>query len=218
MSEAGCGHDAARHRTALVDLRLDVIRTADLSIVPYCVLHVCGDGVANIPRRACPTCVEIIALLVLGLIVVAGLIDQPHVVRILPHTQIIAAIARPGTAAIDDLLHAEVGGGEGAAPLDVHTIGQGAGDTMRPAAAAVLRNVLVADGGEEVRSIDVPPVPGIRQAACLDGLPWEGLCDALTAPGVGPELLVDNQTMVVGIASPQLLECALHRQIGRAHV
>jgi len=100
-----------------------------------------------------------VAVLVDGLVVVAGLIGNTRVVGISVHGEIITTIARASVAAVNDVLWAEVSRGPRATAEDVDAISQSRGRAESPAGAAVLRNVLIAGRGEVVSARDIAPVP-----------------------------------------------------------
>ena len=60
--------------------------------------------------------------LVLGLVVVAGLVGDAVRVGVLPHPGVVPAVAAPGVAAVDHVLHGQVGGRPRPLAFDVDAI------------------------------------------------------------------------------------------------
>ena len=190
------GHDGARDGTAGGNLGLDGVNTADGSVVADHVLLVIRDVVAVVVSGVARTAgVEFVAGLVLGLVVVASLIDKTVGVSVLPDTEIVTTVARSSVTAVNDLLDRHVSRGESTTTSHVDTISKSRGDTMGPARATVLGNVLVTDGRKVVLSINVPPVDSGGDGGV--GLPGEGTGDVLTPHGVSTELLIGDEPMEV---------------------
>ena len=91
--------------------------------------------------------------LVLRLVVVARLVWDARLVGVAVDGELAPALARAGRGTVDDVLHGEVGGGPGAVPLHVDSVGEGAGRTHGPAGAAVCRHT-DRDTGCELQSGD----------------------------------------------------------------
>tara|TARA_R110002050_G_scaffold237566_2_gene373567 strand:+ start:782 stop:1132 length:351 start_codon:yes stop_codon:yes gene_type:complete len=82
-------------------------------------------------------------------------------VGVLPNSKIVTTVARSRTATVNDFLNTQVSGGEGSLAHNVDTVSESAGNTMSPAAAAVLRDVLIAHSRKVVFSVNVSPIPCI---------------------------------------------------------
>ena len=74
----------------------------------------------------------------------------------------VSAVAGASGLAVEDHLGTETELREGVVAQDVDAVRQGRGGSVRPAGAAVDRNVLVARPREVVHSAHVAPVPGRR--------------------------------------------------------
>lgn len=109
------------------------------------------------------TLVELLTLLILGLVVVAGLIGNAVVVGVHPDPGVVPALTGPGVSTVDDILDRQVGRRPGTFPLDVDSVCQGAGAAVGPAGPAVLGDVLVPSGAGVIHPVHVPPVPALRQ-------------------------------------------------------
>lgn len=193
------GHNGARNWSTCIDLSLDLIGVAGSSIVANCVAL----GVVNLIASSIwfARSAEIVgrALLVLGLIVVAGLINKTVSVGVLPDSEIVTTVARSSTTTVDDFLDTQVGGREGSFAHDVDTISESASDTMSPAATAVLGDVLVAHSGEVVLSVNVSPVPCIWDISGLQIFPGKGLGDVLASLRIRAKLFISDESMELSL-------------------
>lgn len=79
--------------------------------------------------------------------------------------RVAATTGRPAGMAIDQDLWCEHHVRPGAVSGDVDPVGEGAGGGVGPAAAAVLRQVLITGQRQVVNAIDIPPVPGCGKLA-----------------------------------------------------
>jgi Tfp pilus assembly pilus retraction ATPase PilT len=75
------------------------------------------------------------------------------------------------------VLDAEVDIGAGSVARNLDTIGERRQRTVRPAAAAILRNVLVQRLGDERAIVDIRPAEGIRQRRRVDVRVRQRRCD-----------------------------------------
>jgi hypothetical protein len=79
-----------------------------------------------------------------------------------------AAVAGSRVAAVQDVLHGQVDVDARALAGDLDAVAEGTDGAMRPAGAAVLRNVLVERLGDEALAILVGPGEGVREVLGLD--------------------------------------------------
>jgi hypothetical protein len=106
---------------------------------------------------------EVVVPWVRRLILLTCIVWDSVVMTELIDTTWVPTVAVTSGMAVDDHLWAKRDPGESVLPHDVDTIRQRAGWTMRPAAAAVLRDMLVTSPGEIVDTIHIPPVPSGRE-------------------------------------------------------
>nr|KAF6303876.1 inositol polyphosphate-5-phosphatase F [Myotis myotis] len=149
--------------TVGVDLCHHLLPASHGAVVAHFPERVVLNGLTLLELRACATLVELVTLLVLGLVVVAGLVRNAVPLGVGPHLQVIAPLAGASHPAVDDVLHRQEGGGPCPLPLDVDPIRHGAGAAVRPAGAAVLGDVLVAGDAGVVDPVHVAPVPALGQ-------------------------------------------------------
>jgi hypothetical protein len=190
--ELRSGINSTRDRSTGVDLSHHVGGSADGSVVPDLVDGVVGKGVASSVGSAGAAGVEEGAVLVLGLVVVAGLIGDSGAVGIPPNSKVISSVARASSSAVNDVLGAQVSAGPSTTTLNVDAVGKGTGGSHSPATSAVLGNVLVAGGAEEVGSVHGAPVVRGGEGINLEVGVGKGLSDVLGHKLVAVKSLIAN--------------------------
>jgi len=157
--ELSGGTHGARHRSASVDFRHDRCRIIYPAVFGHLEAGVLGNCIAT-------RCVTAAALMkrcttaVLRSIVVARFMRDAIRLGVSPHARIVSPFAAAGAAAIDHVL---CGQQHLVRPLqfasNANSIRKRRCAAVRPTAAAILRNVLVANFRTIVCSINTSPVP-----------------------------------------------------------
>ena len=150
------------------DLGLHVRRALHVAVLAHLHAAVVLHGEARLARPAVLAAVDGRAVLVDGLVHRAGLVGDAVAVGVGIHAVGKAALARAAARAVDHFLLGEVDRRPLALPHQVDSVRQRRGRSLRPARAAVVRDVLVLVPRRVVVALDVADVVALRKRLLPD--------------------------------------------------
>ena len=173
VEEVVGGVDGAGDGTTRVDLLHHSLLAGHTAVLLNEVLGVVLDGVAGVVVTAVAANVDVRALVILGFVAHAALVDSSSLVHQLVgggHTTTVAAAGRRG--AVHDHLGRKLGSGPGTLGHQTQTVGHGGGSSHSPAGSAVLGNVLVLGDGHVGHAVDVTTRSEVERATPTDRSSW----------------------------------------------
>mmetsp|Transcript_26622 Transcript_26622/g.50438 ORF Transcript_26622/g.50438 Transcript_26622/m.50438 type:complete len:575 (-) Transcript_26622:2051-3775(-) len=219
--EGVIGSNAAADRSAGEDLGLHIVRALDGSVLADVVQGrvLNGDaasggegggvGGAGLADAELVAGASLPSSEVGGLVDLAGLVRDAVLLDVAVGGSGHAALAGSSSVEVDEDLGGQVDDGSLSSVHDVEAIGEGGRNPLCPAAAAVLRDVLVLVPGDKVGAVDIAPVEGSGEVVGGEVGVGKGggdvLRDALVTGGL--EAAVEGKTVgIAGLSLDSLLE------------
>ena len=168
--------DAAGDGTVGVDLLHDVLDAFHVTVLLHVVTRVVLDGPTAVAVAVAANVNVVAGLVVASLVVLATLLDEAHLVRVLVDMDGKTAMATlVDLGAVEDNLDGQVVLGPRVLRHILQTIREGGGGCVRPAGPAVLRDMLVADQGDVALSVEVSSTDEIEHEETTSRKSWGAL-------------------------------------------